>query len=143
MNPACWIWRGPEPILQPLLFCALLTVGFGLCLYLFVTLKAELRRHERGRAEDRRQVAELKGALGKASTALARLEKDLREVEQQTGMLVPPVPARSGLNLSKRTQVLRLHRAGEDPTMIAASLGLPRGEVDLLIKVQHMLMKQM
>jgi DNA-binding NarL/FixJ family response regulator len=70
------------------------------------------------------------------------LENDLREVERQTGMLVAPAPARSGLNLSERTQVLRLHRSGQDSSEIAASLGLPRGEVDLLIKVHNMALEQ-
>jgi hypothetical protein len=46
------------------------------------------------------------------------------------------------LNLSKRTQVLRLHRAGEGSAAIATSLGLPRGEVDLLIKVHGMVLEQ-
>ena len=71
------------------------------------------------------------------------LESDLRAVERQTGMLVAPAPARSGLNLSKRTHVLRMHRAGQDNTAIAAALALPRAEVDLLIKVHRIVVEQL
>jgi hypothetical protein len=139
LAPASW---GLESMLHPLAFYALLAVGFGLCLYLFVTLKIELRRLLRRRMEDRQQVQALESALGEARLALERLGADLREVEGQTGMLVPPAPARSGLNLSKRTQVLRRHRAGEDPAGIAAALGLPRGEVELLIKVHRLVLER-
>ena len=122
-------------ILHLLVLYALLAVGLGLCLHLFVTLKVELRAESRRRLADRQQILKLEGALREAHLGLERLEGDLREVEQQTGMLVAPAPPRSGLNLNKRTQVLRMHRAGQDGAGIAASLGLPRAEVDLLIKV--------
>jgi hypothetical protein len=35
-----------------------------------------------------------------------------------------------------------MHRTGEGPAGIAASLGLPRGEVELLIKVHSMVLEQ-
>jgi uncharacterized NAD-dependent epimerase/dehydratase family protein len=85
----------------------------------------------------------LEGAVANAHLALQSLETDLRVVEGQTGMLVPPSPARSGLNLSKRTQVLRMHRAGQDVDGIAASLALPRAEVELLIKVHRIVVEQL
>ena len=56
-------------------------------------------------------------------------------------MLVAPVPARSGINLSKRTQVLRMHRTGRDSAAIAAELALPRSEVELLIKVHRIVLE--
>jgi hypothetical protein len=133
---------GSASLILPLVFCALLVAGMGPCLYLFITLKAEMRALLRGRQGDRDRVQALEKTLAEARLAIQRLEGDLREVEQQTGMLVPPAPSKSGLNLSKRTQVLRRHRAGEDSAGIATSLGLPRGEVELLIKVHRMVLEQ-
>jgi hypothetical protein len=66
---------------------------------------------------------------------LAELGERLRDADERTGMLAPPVPPRSGLNLSRRSQVLRMARRGERPENIAASLSLPRREVELLLKV--------
>jgi len=143
MSALAWIAWSLEGVLHPLVFYALLAVGLGLCLYLFGTLKIELRGLLRRHLEDQQQFQALETALSEARLALARLEGDLRAVESQTGMLVPPAPAPSGLNLSKRTQVLRRLRAGEDSAGIAASLGLPRAEVDLLIKVHRLVLQQM
>jgi hypothetical protein len=66
---------------------------------------------------------------------LAELGERLRDADERTGMLAPPVPPKSGLNLSRRSQVLRMARRGERPENIAASLSLPRREVELLLKV--------
>jgi hypothetical protein len=137
-----WTAWNPEFMLQPLVFYVLLAAGFGLCLYLFVTLKAEIRGLLRRCLEQRQQVQALESALGDARLAVQSLETDLRAVERQTGMLVAPAPARSGLNLSKRTHVLRMHRAGQDSAGIAAALALPRSEVELLIKVHRIVVEQ-
>jgi len=132
----------PQFLLQPLVFYVLLAAGFGLCLHLFVTLKAEIRGLLRRSLDERQHVEALEIALADMRLVVQSLETDLREVERQTGMLVPPAPARSGLNLSKRTQVLRLHRAGQDSAGIAATLALPRSEVELLIKVHRIAVEQ-
>ena len=142
MSAFLWIAWNPEFMLQPLVFYVLLAAGFGLCLYLFVTLKAEIRGLLRRSLQERQQVEALETALGDARLAVQSLETDLRAVERQTGMLVAPAPARSGLNLSKRTHVLRMHRAGQDSAGIAAALALPRSEVELLIKVHRIVMEQ-
>jgi hypothetical protein len=132
----------PDFMLQPLICYVLLAVGLGLCLYLFVTLKMEIRGLLRRCLDGRQQMQALETALGDARLAAQSLETDLREVERQTGMLVAPAPARSGLNLSKRTHVLRMHRAGQDSAGIAAALALPRSEVELLIKVHRIVVDQ-
>jgi DNA-binding NarL/FixJ family response regulator len=142
MSAFLWIAWNPEFMLQPLVFYVLLAAGFGLCLYLFVTLKAEIRGLLRRSLQERQQVEALETALGDARLAVQSLETDLRAVERQTGMLVAPAPAPSGLNLSKRTHVLRMHRAGQDGAGIAAALALPRSEVELLIKVHRIVMEQ-
>jgi hypothetical protein len=131
-----------EFLLQPVVIYVLLAAGLGLCLYLFATLKAEIRGLLRRSLEERKQVQALDTSLGGAHLAVQALETDLRAVELQTGMLVAPAAARSGLNLSKRTQVLRMHRGGQDSAGIAAALALPRAEVELLIKVHRIVVDQ-
>jgi hypothetical protein len=42
------------------------------------------------------------------------------------------------LNLSKRTQAIRLSRRGESADKIAAALNLPSREVQLLLKAQQL-----
>jgi hypothetical protein len=50
-----------------------------------------------------------------------------------------PAP-RAGLNLGKRSQALRMHRRGDSADQIAASLEVPRQEVELLLKVHRIVM---
>ncbi len=45
-------------------------------------------------------------------------------------------PLRAGMNLNNRIHALRMLRRGEDIGHIAAALGVPRKEVELLIRVQ-------
>jgi hypothetical protein len=66
---------------------------------------------------------------------LANLGERVQEAEQRAGVLVAPTPPKSGLNLNKRVQVIRMSKRGERAEMIAASLDLPRREVELLLKV--------
>lgn len=122
-------------ILHPAAQCGLLAAGLLLCLFLFVSAKREIRV-EKARGEARAQAAE--AALSQIREELAQWESRLAEVEAKAGLLVPPAPAASGLNLSRRSQVLRMHRRGEAPEQIAASLGLPQNEVALLLKVHRL-----
>ncbi len=50
---------------------------------------------------------------------------------------VPAVP-RSGFHLNRRSQALRLLRRGEDIAHVAAALGVPHREVELLVRVQQL-----
>jgi hypothetical protein len=54
---------------------------------------------------------------------------------------IVPVPMgtapRSGMNLNKRVQAMRLLRRGEDIAHIAAALAVPRGEIELLVRVHQ------
>jgi hypothetical protein len=133
---------GPSTIWPVVWCCALTAAGLGLCVYLFITVKAELRTLARRRLEEQIHVRALEGSLEEARLSIERVQKELLDVESQTGMLVPPAPAKSSLSLSRRTQVLRMHRAGNDCASIAVSLGLPRNEVELLTKVQRIVMEK-
>jgi hypothetical protein len=113
-----------------LLILGAVVTALSLGLYLFVSLKREIARN-RQRAE--RRHAEIEAAV-------AALRKTVDEVEERAGMLVPPPPTSSGLNPGKRNQALRMHRRGDSPEYIAAALGLPAGEVQLMLKVQRMIL---
>ena len=106
----------------------MLASGGVVCLGLLLSLKTEIRR-----LRSRLANQDPKAALEDMSTRL-------REAEERAGMLVAPAPLRSGLNLTKRTQVIRLSRRGERADSIAASLSLPRRQVELMLKVHGMVL---
>ncbi len=116
----------------PLAPYALAALGLLLCMFLTVVTGSEIRRLKSSLGNRRATEARIGREL---ETKVAELSERLRDAEDRTGMLAPPVPPQSGLNVNKRTQVLRLARRGERPENIAALLGLPRREVELLLKV--------
>lgn len=108
-------------LLLAILPLVLTALGLAASLVLFLSVKREMR------AQARRNRAQLDGVL-----------EQLKQSEPPAAEgTPPPPPPRSGMNLSKRVQALRLHRRGEDIGHIAAALGVPRGEVELLIRVQQ------
>ncbi|HEY6392744.1 MAG TPA: hypothetical protein VIX89_15800 [Bryobacteraceae bacterium] len=102
------------------------------CLFIFLTLKQEIRRLK-SRLD--RQQADEATATRDLKLRLEEITLRLRDSEDRAGVLVAPEAPRSGLNLTKRSQAIRMSRRGERAENIAASLSLPRGEVDLLLKV--------
>jgi hypothetical protein len=66
----------------------------------------------------------------------SKLRAEFHDLEERTGMLVAPAPVASGLNLSRRTQAVRMLRRGDSPEDVAAALGMPRAEADLLAKLE-------
>src|SRR5437762_8580502 len=118
-------------VLHPAAPYAAVVLGMFLCLFLFVSLKRELRAAEE---RSRVKLAELEAGL---QAKAAVLDERWSELSQISGLLVAPAPLRSGMNLTKRSQALQMFRRGESPKDIASTLSLPRNEVDLLIKVQR------
>ena len=93
----------------------------------------------------RQTLAPILPALQGAQTEIAALQQNVDEItarmqdaEERAGVLVPPSAPKSGLNLSRRTQVIRMARRGDRPDNIAASLSVPRREVELLLKVHRL-----
>lgn len=129
------VWLGgiaKAPLLGTLILVA---AGLLLCVVLFLLLKIEVHALGR-RSEARRQALETR--LTQLEQAVAELRADLRETEERTGVLAPPVAPRSGMNLTTRAQALRMYRRGEPPERIAAALQIPENEVRLLIKVHQL-----
>ena len=95
------------------------------CLLVFLSLKRELYVL-------RSRVSKLDFSL-----RLDAMNTRLHEAEERASIPAAPFPARRSVNLSKRSQVIRLSRRGEPPETIAATLSLPRREVELLLKVHQ------
>ena len=71
---------------------------------------------------------------------LQQLNERLRDAEEHAGIPIAPPSPKASLNLNKRTQVLRMSRRGERSENIAASLSLPRREVELLLKIHGLVL---
>jgi hypothetical protein len=118
------VWASP-------LLAALLAPLAGLAVYLFLSLKREMR-----------VLARRPAPGGEASAALRELTDQLEEVRTRLSELER---GRSGpaswnaepeaLNLNRRGQILRLHRKGKPVSEIATALHIPLGEVELMVKV--------
>jgi hypothetical protein len=68
------------------------------------------------------------------------LAAQVQDVQQQSRVMVAPGLPKPGLNLTRRSQALRMHRRGDSPGQIAAILEVPLQEVDLLIKVHRIVL---
>ena len=126
-----------EFILHPVMPFAVTAIGLALSLFLLITLKRDQRA---GEARLSRKLAALE-ADWKAK--METLDERWKELSQVSSLLVPPPPPRSGLNLNKRSQALERHRRGETPPEIAAALAIPRNEVELLVKVQRIVLSSL
>jgi hypothetical protein len=71
---------------------------------------------------------------------MEELAAQVQEIRIQPPAVPQPGTQRAALNLSKRSQALRMHRRGETPQKIAAALEIPRQELDLLLKVHRIVM---
>ena len=92
----------------------------------------------------RRRVAELEGRSGQAAELSARVSGlNLRIEELESGASQPGNTQLGKANLSGtvRSKVLKMHRLGQQTERIADSLRVPKGEVDLLVKVHQIVMR--
>ena len=115
-------------IVSPLFQYALLAVGLAMCLYLFVSLKTELRALHKG--------------AGTETTGLdveTRIREIGERVEEALTVAWTPQARPAGINCTKRTQALRMNRRGENAATIASALAVPRNEIELLLKVQKLI----
>ena len=100
---------------------ALLSAGLISALALFVSVKREIQVNA---AKNRKRLEEM----------AARVSEFQNQAPEP--VYVPVAAPRSGLNLNKRVQAMRMVRRNEDVSTIAAALGVTRKEVELLVRVQ-------
>lgn len=68
------------------------------------------------------------------------MSEELQELRARPAVTPGNPSPRAGLNLSTRSQALRLYRRGDSAEQIAAALEVPCQEVQLLIKVHRIAM---
>lgn len=115
-------------LIHPLELYGVLTITGCCLLYVFV-VHVKMRALAR---TGRDQQESLENRLAQVTEALERIQSQEPRAERPS-----PAPGQA-LNLNKRGQVLRMRRRGEKPETIAGALGIPRNEVDLLLKVHQM-----
>ena len=87
--------------------------------------------------EDNRQLVAAQAALRKTlDSRIDRLEETVREFDTAP---VPTASESNALSMQKRSQALKMIRRGEPPETVAATLGVPRNQIQLLLKVQNMI----
>ncbi|MBZ5610077.1 MAG: hypothetical protein LAP38_17580 [Acidobacteriia bacterium] len=75
------------------------------------------------------------------TNAVNELKRRFEEFENEGVTRRDPEPQDAGLSDMARGKVLKMHRVGRSTEQIAETLGLPKGEVDLLIKVHKVVMR--
>jgi DNA-binding NarL/FixJ family response regulator len=119
-------------------FAALLSLP---CIYLFLSIKFELRSLSR-RAATKGEAALEKEATGnrlkQLASELEQLRSQLREFEQSRPDASRWVDEPASVQLNRQGQILRLYRKGKSIVEIASALHIPPGEVELLIKVHEL-----
>ena len=116
-----------ERYLIPLAPFALAGLGCLVSLFVLLSVDGEMRRlKSRVRKDPDSRLPE----------QVAELTARLHEAEERASLHASAtITAKSGLNISKRSQVIRMSRRGEPLEKIASALSLPRREVELLLKV--------
>jgi hypothetical protein len=112
-----------------------LLVGLLALLQVKALLHASDRHAEAFRAQHGAVVDELRSSL-------EGLASQVRELQEQP-VAGPAGSIKLGLNLSRRSQALRMHRRGDPVGQIATVLGIPPQEVELLIKVQQIVLSNL
>jgi hypothetical protein len=103
-----------------------------------------------GRAVTRTTNKRREGAGGETESAITALRADLdglaaqiHDMQQLPGPAPIATPPRGSLNLAKRSQALRLHRHGNSSSQIASALEIPQQEVELLLKVHRIVIRNL
>jgi plasmid stabilization system protein ParE len=121
--------------------CSLGLAGLGLSFLAFYQTTSLGRAAER-RTRERHSL--LEAALDTANEAVNRLATEVRDLQQQPRAEVAPAPLpRPALNISTRSQALRMHRRGDSPAQIASVLNVPLQEIDLLLKVHRIVLQNL
>jgi hypothetical protein len=119
-------------IFSPLTLYIVIALALLACMAVFVSMQSEVYRLRRTAEESRQAMAR----------QLEQVESVVAGIGRQTAepaLAASPVPSvRASLNLTRRTQALRMRRRGESVESIAAALCTPRNEIELLFKVYEM-----
>ena len=96
------------------------------------------RTFREGRATSASSVEELSTGLEAANHELEKLSRRIYEVEQRYTPAAEYTSEAASVNLTRRGQVIQLHRRGKEPPAIASALKVSQGEVKLIIKIHDL-----
>lgn len=117
--------QDPVPYLALVPYAAV-ALGLVITLVLFLSVKVEIERTTR---RERKRVDEIMERLQAASPTPPAAPEPV----------FVPIAAGAGLNINRRTHALRLLRKGQDIAHVSAALGVPRQEIELLVRVQDLI----
>jgi len=125
-------------LLFALLPYLLIAASLALFLGLFVGINRRLHqlRSRVGESDARREAESTDVTNGMASLRLR-----IAELESEPEVDVAASVTGNGINSTTRAKVLKMHRLGQPTQSIAETLKLPKGEVDLLVKVHQIVMR--
>lgn len=115
-------------IVSPLTQLTALAAGLSACLGLFISAKVDMAKLQRklAVAPPPQDMAPLAGEIERLNEAVRALER------------TPPAPASGSMNLTRRTQIIRMHHLGEPVETISAALQVPAAEIELLLKLHRL-----
>jgi hypothetical protein len=123
-----------------------LTVAANLALVLGILLGLNQRvkqlRTRAGQMEKKMQAetARLSAEIVELKSQILELEQADHSIGSNAVSSLPAAPGNS-VNSTLRSKVLKMHRLGQSPDRIAGALRVPKGEVDLLVKVHKIVMR--
>ncbi len=124
-----------------------LTVAVNLALVLAILLGLNQRVREL-RVRSGKQEKTLQTEIARLSAEMIDLKSQILELEQTGQSLAagaavssPSTTPGTSVNNTLRSKVLKMHRLGQSADRIAGALRVPKGEVDLLVKVHKIVMR--
>lgn len=120
------------------------TVALNLILVLGILFTVS-QRVQQLRSRTGKQEAALQSETARLTAEISELKTKVQELEETGNSMLsnsaPAPAATNGVSSTLRSKVLKMHRMGQSPERIAGSLRLPKGEVDLLVKVHRIVMR--
>ena len=127
-------WIGHPVELYRVLY-AMLAAGVCLCLFLFFTLKLEIRAAERRRKAGEAWLAEALVALRSAFDSM-RAEMHASPLQKDT--TAASAPNLTALNLTRLYEVLQTCWENRSSEQVASEIGSPQPNADLLVKIHKL-----
>ena len=116
----------------------LLAANTVLLLALFFGINQRVRKF--GIRSNAREAA-MEQDLARISKLMSECNNRIAELEKEDRQLGNTELGASGLNSTLRGKVLKMHRLGQPADRISEVLRVPRGDVDLLVKVHAIVMR--
>ena len=125
----------------PLLLGGIAVALGALCVGQFFSFKKSFKKEAAQAVAGVRDFESLEARVAHLVAEMDELRE--RSGERDAGRPAPVgwAPEVAGVNLNRRGQVLRLRRRGRTVEEIASTLQMPRGEVELMVKVHELSQK--